>query len=249
MEKKKTTLFEEIKSLVFIIFIACLVRTLVFEPFYIPSSSMEPTLLEGDYVFSTKYDYGYSKYSLSPLVFDIFKGRVLEKKAGRGDIMIFRPPHRMDVRYIKRLIGLPGDKIQMIDGDLYINDQIVKKEYIGDYFDLQGVKFKKYSETLPGGVTHDIITLDRPQNKNSTVFKVPEGHYFFMGDNRDQSLDSRFDLGYVPSENIISKAKIIHFSTDYPLWVEGQDLSDRFKQVWQWISSVRFSRMFHSIYD
>jgi len=249
MKEKKNTIFEEIKSLIFIVFVACLIRTLVFEPFYIPSSSMEPTLVEGDYVFSTKYDYGYSKYSLSPFSMDIFNGRILEKQASVGDIMIFRPPHRMDVRYIKRLIGLPGDKIQMVDGSLSINGKILQKDYVGEYVDANGTKFKRYKETLQNGLVHDIITLDHPANKNSEIFEVPQDTYFFMGDNRDNSLDSRFDLGYVPSENIISKAKLIHFSTDHPLWVENQDLADRFKQVWVWMSSVRFSRMFHSIYN
>ena len=249
MEEKKTTLLGEIRSLVFIVFVACLIRTLVFEPFYIPSSSMEPTLLEGDYVFSTKYDYGYSKYSLSPLSFDIFNGRFFEKKAEVGDIVIFRPPNKMEIRYIKRLIGLPGDKIQMREGELFINNKIVKREAIGDYFDENGMKFKKYKEILPNGLVHDIITLDHPSNKNTAIFEVPQDHYFFMGDNRDMSLDSRFELGYVPSENLISKVKTIHFSTQHPLWIENQPLVDRFKQFWLWISSVRFSRMFHSIYN
>jgi signal peptidase I len=155
----------------------------------------------------------------------------------------------MDVRYIKRLIGLPGDKIQMIDGNLSVNGKMLQKDYVGEYVDANGSVFKKYKETLPNGLVHDIITLDRPANKNSEIFEVPQNAYFFMGDNRDNSLDSRFELGYVPSENIISKAKLIHFSTDHPLWVENQDLADRFKQVWVWMFSVRFSRMFHSIYN
>ena len=244
---KKTTFFQEVRSFIGVIILACLIRTLVFEPFYIPSSSMEPTLLEGDYIFSTKYDYGYSKYSLSPFVFDIFEGRVLAQQPKRGDIMIFRPPHQMDVRYIKRLVGLPGDTVQFIDGQLYINNELVERKYVGQYTDVKGQEFKKYEEILPGGISHDIITVDEGQKTD--LFKVPEGHYFFLGDNRDFSADSRYQLGYVPSQNIISKAKIIHFSTQHPLWVSDQSILDRFKQVGLWISSIRWGRMFHSLYS
>ena len=247
MEQKKNTLFQEFISLISVVLLACLIRTLVFEPFYIPSSSMEPTLLEGDYVFSTKYDYGYSKYSLSPLTFDIFQGRILQKQAKRGDIMIFRPPHQMKDRYIKRLIGLPGDKIQIRQGELFINEKLVEKKYIDQYVDRQGHVFKRYKEILPGGVTHDIIHLQ--DNDSTEVFNVPAGHYFFLGDNRDLSKDSRYELGFVPDENVISKAKIIHFSTEYPMWVSNQSFAERIKQVWLWASSIRWGRMFHSLYE
>jgi signal peptidase I len=215
MTMSKNKILQEIKSLLMVLIIAIFIRTILFEPFYIPSSSMEPTLREGDYVFATKYDYGFSKYSLSPFTFDIFSGRILEKQVEVGDIVIFRPPNNMEIRYIKRLIGKPSDKIQMIHGDLYINDKLVIKKHIGQYTDKQGTSFKHYREKLPNGLGHDIISLDMPDKLSSRVFQVPEGHYFFMGDNRDNSLDSRFGLGFVPAENIIAKAKIIHFSTDY----------------------------------
>jgi signal peptidase I len=245
----KNKILQEIKSLLVVLIIAIGIRTMIFEPFYIPSSSMEPTLLEGDYVFSTKYDYGFSKYSLSPFSFDIFSGRILEKQVEVGDIVIFRPPNNMEIRYIKRLIGKPKDKIQMVNGDLYINDKLVIKKYISQYIDKQGTYVKRYREKLPNGLWHDIISLDMPEKLNSRVFNVPEGYYFFMGDNRDNSLDSRFGLGFVPAENIIAKAKIIHFSTGQNLWVSDQDLFERIKQIGIWISSIRCSRMWHSLYN
>ena len=232
MKEKKNSIFNEIKSFALVLVIAFLIRTLLFEPFYIPSASMEPTLLEGDYVFSTKYDYGYSKYSLSPITFDIFSGRILERSPVAGDIMIFRPPNKIDIRYIKRLIGLPGDKIQMIQGDLYINDKLVAKHYIGDYIDKNGTKFKRYKEELPNGYSHDIITLDVSEKQNTKVFEVPSGHYFFMGDNRDNSLDSRY-WGYVPMDHIVGKAWFVWFSYHKDGISKG----------------IRWKRLFHSVHS
>jgi signal peptidase I len=247
MEQNKKQWSREIGSLIMVVFIALLIRTLIFEPFFIPSSSMEATLLDGDYIFATKYDYGYSKHSIPIFSPDILEGRAFAHDPKPGDIIIFRPPHRMDIRYIKRLIGVPGDKIQMIKGDLYVNDQKVEKDYIGEYTDIDGLKFKQYKETLANGVSYNVLYLDNSFNQDSHVFNVPEGEYFFMGDNRDQSLDSRFDLGYVPFENIIAKAKMIFFSTEHRVWVENQGLVDRFKQVGKWISSIRFHRMLRSV--
>jgi signal peptidase I len=250
MTNKTKKFLEEVKSLAFVVLLAFLIRTLCFEPFYIPSSSMEPTLLPGDYIFSTKYDYGYSKYSLSPFSFNIFDGRVLAHEPKPGDIVIFRPPHDMSVRYIKRLIGLPGDKIQINQGRLYINGKEVQRKYVGDYDYIKGIKCQKYLETLPNGVSYTIMQFNEyTANDFTKVFEVPAGHYFFMGDNRDDSKDSRFDLGYVPAENLISKAKIIHFSTGSELWISGQSISDGFKQIWVWLSSIRFSRMLRSVYN
>jgi signal peptidase I len=243
---KKNTLIEEIKSLLTVIIIALSIRILVFEPYFIPSGSMENTLLEGDYILATKYDYGYSKHSM-PFSPNLFDGRIFAKAPKIGDIIIFRPPHNMDIRYIKRLIGLPGDKIQLINDILYINDQKVPREYVEDYTDLHGGKYSKYKETLPNGVSYNIIQAENNWAQNTKVFTVPKDHYFFMGDNRNNSLDSRYELGYVPSENLIAKAKGLYFSAEASLWVPDQNLTDRFKQISIWFSSFRFSRMFKSV--
>jgi signal peptidase I len=246
--EKSNTLGQEIKSLALLVLIAMLIRTIIFEPFFIPSSSMEPTLLEGDYIFATKYDYGYSRYSI-PFSPNLFGGRILEKTPQAGDVIIFRPPHRMDIRYVKRLIGISGDKIQLINDILYINDKEVPRQYIEEYSDLNGVKYKKYKETLPNGVSYNIINFANAAPQNTQVFIVPKDHYFFMGDNRNNSLDSRYSLRYVHGQNLIAKAKLIFFSTKARLWLEEQNFADRFKQIGVWISSFRFSRMFRSIYQ
>lgn len=245
---KKNALIEEIKSIILIVAVALLIRICIFEPYFIPSSSMEATLLEGDYILATKYNYGYSKHSI-PFSPNLFDGRVFAKEPEVGDIVIFRPPHDMDVRYIKRLIGVAGDKIQLINDDLYINDKIVPREYIETYTDLNGEKYNKYKETLPNGASYGVLNVQNAWAQTTKVFIVPKDHYFFLGDNRNHSLDSRFELGYVPSENLIAKAKVIFFSTEARLWVPDQKLEDRFKQIGVWLSSFRFSRIFKSTSD
>ena len=249
---KHTTLKEEAKSLLFVAFIAIMIRTLIMEPFFIPSGSMRDTLREGDYVFATKYSYGYSKYSFLFITPEFMKGRVLESKPERGDIIIFRPPHKMDMRFIKRLIGLPGDKVQMISGVLYINDKAIDREFVGKVTNENGDEYKRYIEILPNGVKYyaqyATSKMRAGLSDNTPVFNVPEGEYFFMGDNRNESDDSRANLGFVPSENLIAKAQFIFFSTKEWLWLGKGDMTDQLAQVPKWLGSMRWSRFFKSVY-
>ena len=231
---------ETIKTVVYAVLIALLVRTVAFEPFNIPSGSMVPTLLIGDYLFVSKYTYGYSKHSI-PFSPPLFNGRVWAAAPKRGDIVVFRLPKDDSTDYIKRVIGLPGDRIQMINGQLNINGQAIKRERVEDFIDDEGgrtVRIKRWRETLPEGVSY--TTLDMMDNgfyDNTQVYLVPDGHYFMMGDNRDNSTDSRFlnQVGYVPLDNMVGKAQIIFFSIyeDERAWA-----------VWRWPVAVRWSRLF-----
>jgi signal peptidase I len=224
--------------------IALIIRTFLFQAFNIPSGSMEGTLLVGDYLFVSTYNYGYSRYSL-PFSPPSFSGRIFASEPQRGDVVVFRLPSDDQVNYIKRVIGLPGDRIQMIDGRLHINSVAVKREQVEDYIDSDEgpdpVYVKRWRETLSNGVSYD--TLDRTENSeydNTQPYIVPSGHFFMMGDNRDNSNDSRVSptnggVGYVPFENIIGRAQILFFSIG-----EGGQAW----QVWRWPWSVRWSRLF-----
>ena len=228
--------------------IALVVRTLLFQPFNIPSGSMIPTLLIGDYLFVSKYSYGYSRFSL-PFGFDLFSGRVLASKPKRGDVVVFKLPRDETSDYIKRVIGLPGDRIQMIDGRLYINGEIVPREPIAkvkteDFYG-RVVDVPTYKETLPGGVQHTTIEIqgDTGFNDNTNVFTVPADNYFMMGDNRDNSTDSRVSpeqggVGFVPFQNLEGRAEIIFFSVGKgePAWA-----------FWQWPWTLRFDRIFQPV--
>ena len=251
----KTTLREEIKSFAFIILIALMIRTLIIEPFYIPSTSMKDTLLPGDYIFSTKYSYGYSRYSMLFIHPNFWKDRFLGHEPERGDIIIFRPPHASHMRYIKRLIGVPGDKIQLINDVVYLNDKPLRRDYIDTITDDDGT-YKQYAETLPNGVKYHVLqlidnsdkALIRKRYSNTEIFYVPQNHYFFMGDNRDQSGDSRAEMGFVPFENFIAKAQFIFFSTGKELWLESGSAVDQALQVYHWITSVRPGRLLQNVY-
>ena len=221
--------------------IALVIRTFFFQPFNIPSGSMKATLLVGDYLFVSKYSYGYSKYSL-PLSPPLFSGRVPGSLTPeRGDVVVFRLPKDPSVDYIKRVIGLPSDKIQVKDGQVFINGVGVKREPAPPYIETEEGRVeapvKRWKETLPNGVS--FYTLDLVDNgfaDNTQVYTVPPGEYFMMGDNRDNSTDSRFpQVGYVPFENIVGKAQLIFFSV-----YDGE----RAWEFWRWPFSVRWTRLF-----
>ncbi len=239
-KRKEGGLGETIRVIIHALIIALVIRTFLFQPFNIPSGSMIPTLLVGDYLFVSKYSYGYTHYSL-PLSPPLFNGRILGSQPKRGDVVVFRLPKDPSVDYIKRVVGLPGDNIQVIHGVLNINGVAVKRERVTEdcvaHEDV-GQPVMCYRETLPNGVTY--ITHDFTDNgflDNTEVFHVPEGEYFMMGDNRDNSTDSRVlsAVGYVPFENLIGKAQVIFFSIR-----EGVSAWE----FWDWPWAVRWSRLF-----
>ncbi|ACI54291.1 signal peptidase I [Rhizobium leguminosarum] len=239
VEAKPNALWENIKVIIQALILAMVIRTVLFQPFTIPSGSMMPTLLVGDYIFVNKFAYGYSKYSL-PFSPDIFSGRLFGADPKRGDIVVFRFPPNPEIDYIKRCIGLPGDHIQVTDGVLYVNGKPVPKvadgTFTSDYKLDPGADVPVFRETLDNGKTYD--TLDQSpvsRGDNTREFIVPEGHYFMMGDNRDNSLDSRFDVGFVPAENLVGRASVIFFSL-------GNDTS--FREIWKWPTNMRWDRLF-----
>lgn len=229
---------EVVKTIIYALLIAGVIRSLLFQPFNIPSASMEATLLNGDYLFVSKFSYGYSRYSF-PFGIVPFSGRAFSGEPERGDVVVFKWPRDNSTDYIKRVIGLPGDRIQMKFGTLYINDEAVPKietEPFVEHFGSMPHPVDRYIETLPNGVSYTV--LDRQDNgnlDNTEVYLVPEGHYFMMGDNRDNSADSRADVGFVPHENLVGKAQIIFFSTDG---------SARLWEIWNWPFAIRYERLF-----
>lgn len=244
-KKTEETWWDTARVVIYALLLALFVRTLFFQPFNIPSGSMIPTLLVGDYLFVSKYTYGYSKYSI-PMSPPLFNGRIWGSEPKRGDVAVFKLPRDNSSDYIKRIVGLPGDRVQMKGGVLHINGEPVKKTQIADFAnrDAQGrvANVPRFVETLPGGAKH--MVLDMIPNgftDNTPEFTVPERHYFMVGDNRDNSSDSRVPgggVGFVPFENLIGKAQIIFFSIE-----EGT----RFWQIWRWPSALRWNRMFRSI--
>jgi signal peptidase I len=246
LTKKKSTggVLETVKTVVYAVLIALVVRTVAYEPFNIPSGSMVPTLLVGDYLFVSKFSYGYSRYSL-PFGLPLFSGRIFFHSPERGDVVVFKLPTDNSTDYIKRVIGLPGDHIQMKGGNLYINDQLVPRKRIQDYLYQEGngtvIPLVQYVETLPNGVQHRIIKMgDNGPLDNTPVYDVPPGEYFMMGDNRDNSQDSRVlsAVGYVPGENLVGRAEFIFFSTDG---------SARLWEIWKWPFAIRYSRLFNGV--
>ncbi len=241
LEKKKKTKKEWIQ-LFWIALAALAIRSCVFEPYNIPSSSMVPTLLVGDYLFISKYDYGYSKHSFPFSIPLIPKGRIFSQSPQRGDIVVFKYPKNERTDYIKRVIGLPGDTIQMKHGRLFINGQAVSRTKIDEQKWLTESGWQnyiKYAETLPNGFVHDIYEINdsMPLDDTDEVL-VPPGHYFMMGDNRDNSQDSRY-FGLVAEELLEGKARFIFYSTNGDGW---------FFQFWRWPEFVRLNRMFTEIH-
>jgi len=257
--KEKSAFSEFVSTIVVAVLIALAFRTVAYEPFNIPSGSMYPTLWIGDYLLVSKFSYGYSQHSL-PMSAVPFKGRVLERQVTRGDVAVFKRPADNKTDFIKRIVGLPGDKIEMIEGVLHINDQPVKRRQVEDFtMGETGVEggnltYRQMRETLPNGVSYNTLdcayfpgTQDciASMADNAGPFLVPEGNYFAMGDNRDNSADSRFPtqtgVGFLPAENLVGRADILFFSTcgqycDAPLW-----------KPWNWFGALRYSRFFNLI--
>jgi signal peptidase I len=241
---RNESVVETVKTIGIVVGIVAFVQTLLFQPFRIPSSSMEGSLEVGDYLFVSKFSYGYSIYSI-PLISPAHasEDRVLGGEAERGDVVVFRLPSDPSQDYIKRVVGLAGDRIQVINGVLHINGAPVKLERIDDRIesleDGTEVHVERFNETLPNGVKHVVLNRDDESRfDNTQEFVVPAGHYFMMGDNRDNSNDSRGDVGYVPAANLVGKAQVVFFS---------HDGSAAFWQVWKWPFAIRYSRLFNLI--
>ncbi|WP_019224088.1 signal peptidase I [Bartonella rattaustraliani] len=241
-KEEKGGIFEFIVVLIQALCLAAVIRTLFFQPFSIPSGSMRPTLLVGDYLFVSKYSYGYSRFSM-PFSPPLFSGRIWASQPRRGDVVVFRLPSNPKVDYIKRVVGLPGDRIQVRQSVLYINDEAVPRRFMGkiDNYDITEVNYpvNVYRETMLNGVSYDTLDLAFiPQVDDTEVFEVPAEHYFMMGDNRDNSDDSRLGVGYVPEENLVGRASMIFFSirNGSSAW-----------QIWRWPFDVRWGRLFSFI--
>ena len=240
----KSSIIDNLKTLFYALIIAIVIRSLLLQPFYIPSSSMDPNLLVGDRLFVTKYSYGYSRHSF-PFSPNIFVGRILFSKPKMGDVVVFKTPADNRTDYIKRLIGLPGDEIQFIDGDLYINNNQILKTLIKSndsvFCGNDKIKVNFFNEKLPNGKIYRTAYRKDYSFQNSDKFLVPENHYFFLGDNRDCSKDSRFlsEVGYVHQDNLVGKAQFLFFSSDYRI-------GSIFK-FWDWKNIIRFNRFFKKI--
>ena len=244
MKLDKNFFSENIKTLFYALIIAVVIRSLFIQPFYIPSSSMEPTLLVGDRLFVTKYSYGYSKHSF-PFSPPILDKRIMFTSPKRGDVIVFKTPADNRTDYIKRLIGLPGDKIQFINANLYLNSNEIFKSKIKNktkiYCGNKTIDVYRFEEKLPDGKRFHTVYLKDYTYQNSDEFTVPKDHYFFLGDNRDCSKDSRFlsSVGYVHKDNLVGKAQFIFFSSD-------KNIGSVFA-FWKWHKTIRLNRSFSKI--
>jgi signal peptidase I len=240
----KNKIIDNLKTLFFALIIALIIRSFFFQPFYIPSSSMEPNLLIGDRLFVSKYEYGFSKHSF-PFSPSFTEKRFLYKKPNRGDVIVFKTPADNRTDYIKRLIGLPGDTIQIIDGDLYINNKKIIRKRLNVISEIncgnEIIKVNAFVEKLPNGRKYTAVYREDGTMKNTDLYKVPNEHYFFMGDNRDCSRDSRFlsSVGYVSYINLVGEAKIIFLSNNTK--------KSSILKFWNWNSTLRIKRFFQKI--
>lgn len=235
---------ENLKTVFWAILIALIIRSFLFEPFRIPSGSMYPTLKVGDYLFVSKFSYGYSRYSF-PAGLPLFDGRIWYTEPKRGDVVVFRNPKKPNVDFIKRIVGMPGDVIQVREGRLYINGTLIqrdeKKNYVVDEYVEIPEFYRQYTETLPEGVQHRILEISDEERivDNTDEFLVPQDAFFMMGDNRDRSDDSRISVGVVPKEYLVGKAKFIFFSHND----KGSIL-----KPWTWFRAIRWKRFFKGIH-
>ncbi len=247
--KNKGGVGETVRTLIYAALIAVVIRTVAYEPFNIPSGSMIPTLLVGDYLFVSKYAYGYSRYSL-PFGIDLFPGRIMGSAPERGDVVVFTLPSDPSIDFIKRVIGLPGDRIQVIDSVLHINGEAVPRQRIDDLIATapggRVVRVPQYIETLPNGRRYR--TLDEGNGRmldDTREFVVSEGHYFMMGDNRDDSTDSRVPreaggVGEVPAQNLVGRAEVLFFATNG---------SAHIWEFWKWPTAIRWQRLIKSVQE
>ena len=240
----KKKIIDNIKTIIYALIIAIIIRSFLFQPFYIPSSSMEPNLLVGDRLFVSKYSYGYNRHSL-PFSPNLTNKRYLSKKPERGDVIVFKTPADNRTDYIKRLIGLPGDILQIIDGDLYLNNQKIQRNKTEITININCgsgmLNVNAFEEILPNGKKYIAVYNKEGSMQNTDKFIVPKEHYFFMGDNRDCSKDSRFlsSVGYVAFSNLVGKASLIFFSNDTK--------KGNFFKFWKWHKSIRLGRFFNKI--
>ena len=240
----KNFIVENTKTLFYALIIAIIIRSFLVQPFYIPSSSMEPTLLVGDRLFVTKYSYGFSKHSF-PFSPPILKKRIFFSEPRRGDVVVFKTPADNRTDYIKRLIGLPGDKIQFLDENLFLNNSEIFKSRVSKndkiYCGSKTIEVFTFEEKLPNNRKFKTVYLKSSSFQSTDIFEVPKNHYFFLGDNRDCSKDSRFlsSVGYVHKDNLVGKAQFIFFSSDRSI--------GSFFAFWKWHKSIRYNRFFKKI--
>ena len=246
--KSKDSFFSSIKSILIAVFIALIIRSFIVEPFNIPSGSMKPNLLVGDFIFVSKWSYGYSKHSL-PFSINLIPKKIFNKFPKRGDVVVFKTPSDNRTDYIKRVIGISGDKIKIINGSIIINDNLIYKKKINDFIDKRNdenfMRIRQYKEYLFDKEFTVLDQVDNSQVDNTQLYIVPKNHFFVLGDNRDNSADSRIfknpsitnRVGYVPIENLVGKAQFVWFSFE----------NARFYQVWKWFNSIRYSRIMKKI--
>lgn len=237
--KEENPIWETVSVVIQALLLALILRTFLFQPFNIPSGSMKPTLLVGDYIFVSKFSYGYSRHSF-PFSPNLFDGRIWGSDPERGDVVVFKFPRDTSKDYIKRVVGLPGDKVQLRDSVVYVNGKAAGRVPKGSFTDERSnITVPIYEETQENGASYSTIDT-QPGNlaDNTPVFDVPEGHYFFMGDNRDNSSDSRYEVGMVPAANLVGKAQVIFLSLKdgSPAW-----------QIWKWPSDMRWGRLFSGL--